>query len=191
MSRRGYSLTELLVVMSMSSVVFTVGVGLVHRVLHEQKFANRDNVMHRVAERLSSKLREDVHLATNADLIQSGDQGGQRLELNQPGQRTVTYTVRDNVLERASNGDSGPTHRDGYQFPDNYRLQFADVPGERVAFTAFAIPLAYLEPTNDKSRVDVIEDEVRRAVMHVEASVGRDHRFLNETRTLEPDKDTR
>lgn len=178
MSRRGYSLTELLIVMSMTSVVFTVGVGMVHRVLHEQKFAGRENVMHRVAERLSAKLREDVNRATAAEL-QPGDQGEQRLELNQSGPRIVTYTVRDNVLERASTGEGRPTHRDVFQFPDNYRLQFSDVPSERVAFTAFAIPQAYLKPANVDSRVDVNDGNVRRAVMHVEASVGRDYRFLN------------
>ena len=74
MSKRGYSLVELLVVMGMSGVVFTVGVGMVHRVMHEQKFADRDNAMHRVAERLSTRLREDIHLADRAELVQSGDE---------------------------------------------------------------------------------------------------------------------
>ena len=180
MSRRGYSLTELLVVMSMTSVVFTVGVGMVHRVLHQQKFAGRDNAMHRVAERLATKLREDVHRATAAELIESDDQGERSLELNLPGQRIVTYTVRDNLLERVSTGVNVASHRDAFQFPDNYRLQFADRPSERVAFTAFAIPQDYLEPASDESRPDGIERNVRRAVMHVEAAVGRDHRFLND-----------
>lgn len=183
MSKRGYSLIELLVVMSMTSVIFTIGVGLVHRVMHEQRFADRDNAMHRVAERLSTKLREDVHRATRAELIESGDQGEQRLELSQPGQRIVTYAARDNVLKRESTGDSGPTHRDDFQFPDNYRIQFSDVTRERVAFTAFAIPQAYLLAADDESRIHVFEGDVRRAVMRVEVSVGRDHRFLSATRT--------
>ena len=176
MSRRGYSLAELLVVMSMTGVVFTVGVGMVHRLLHQQKFASRDNAMQRVAERLSSTLREDVQRATGAEL-QSGEQGDQSLELNLPGQRITTYTVHQNVLERVAIAGGGPPHRDRFQFPANYRLQFSDVTSERVAFTAFAIPQAYL-PASGDSEVEVIDD-VRRAVMHVEASAGRDYRFLN------------
>ncbi len=177
MSRRGYSITELLVVMSMTSVVFTVGVGMVHRVMHEQKFAGRDNAMHRVAERLSTRLREDVHRATAAELINSGDQDEQSLKLS--GQRIVTYTVRKHGVERISTRDSGLTHRDTFQFPDNYRLEFSEGPSERVVFTAFALPQAYLETTSDESQRDMIEREVRRAVMLVEASVARDYRFLN------------
>ncbi len=183
MSRRGYILTELLVVMGMTSVVFSVAVGMIHRVMHEQKFTDRDNAMHRVAERLSTRLREDIHGADRAELVASGEEGEPRLVLYQPGERIVTYAVRDHVLERTSVPESGPTHHDSFRFPDNYRLQFFDVPGERVALTAFAIPQAYVATASGKSREPVFENEVRRAVMHVEASVGRDHRFLNETRT--------
>ena len=182
MSRRGHSLTELLVVMGMTSVVLTVGVGMVHRVMHEQKSADRDNAMHRVAERLSMKLREDVHLSDRAELILSGDEGEPSLVLNQPGEGIVTYAVRNNVLERTSTRKNEPTHRDSFQFPDNYRLEFYDVSAERVAFTAYAMPRAYLAKPNGESRGEQIESEVRRAVMHVEANVGRNHRFLNETR---------
>ena len=185
MSRRGYTLTELLVVMGMTSVIFTVGLGMVHRVMHEQKFADRDNVMHRVAERLSTRLREDVQLAIDAELSRSGDQGEQRLELSQPGQRIVTYTVRESALEREAKQRSEPTHRDSFEFPDNYRLEFFDVAAERVSFTAFAVPQAYLATSGDQSRGVVSESDVRRAVMHVEASVGRDHRFLTETKEAE------
>ena len=59
MTKKGYSLTELLVVMGMTSVILTVGVGMVHRVMREQKTAERDNAMHRVAQRLTTRLRND------------------------------------------------------------------------------------------------------------------------------------
>ncbi len=183
MTKRGYSLTELLVVMGMTNVVLLVGVGTVHRVMHEQKSADRDNAMQRVAERLSTRLREDVHLAARAELIELDEEGAQRLVLNQPGNRMVTYTVRDSDLERVATGESGPTHRDSFRFPDNYRLQFDDVPAERVSFTAYAIPAAYLATINVESRgMAETESTVRRAVMHVDAGLGRDHRFSSETR---------
>lgn len=185
MSRRGYTLAELLVVMGMTSVIFTVGVGIVHRVMHQQKFADRDNVMHRVAERVSTRLREDVNRAIGADLNRSGDQGEQRLELNQPDQRIVTYTVRESVLEREATRQSEPTHRDSFHFPDNYRLEFFDVATEQVTFTAYAIPQTYLATSGEESGGFVSESDVRRAVMRVEASVGRDHRFLTETKEAE------
>ena len=177
MSKRGFSLFELLVVTGMTSVVLTISVGMVHRLMHQQKFADRDNAMHRVAERLSTQLREDVHLADRAELIQPDDESGATLVLNQPGERTVTYTVRDHVLERASTRESEPTHRDSFRFPNNYRLQFFDVAAERVKFTAFAIAQAYSSSANGKTADEETGSDLRRAVMHVEASVGRDHRF--------------
>ena len=177
MSRRGYSLSELLIVTSMTGVVFSVAVGMVHRVLHEQKFAGRDNTMHRVAERLSTTLREDIHRATTAELIQPDGVDEQTLNLRMSGQRIVTYTLGQFEVKRISNVEGEPTHRDRFQFPDNYRLEFSEDAGERIVFTAFAIPYAYLHPTREESRRDVTESDVRRAVMLVAASVARDHRF--------------
>ena len=181
MSRRGFTLTELLVVMGMTGIILSIGVGMLHRVMHEQKFTDRENVMHRVAERLSTRLREDIHLADLAE-HQSGDEGEQRLVLSQPDVIIVTYVVLNNVLERTSTQEDKPTHRDRFQFPDNYRIEFFDDPEERVTFTVFAIPQAYLATASDKSQSVVSESDVRRAVMHIEASVGRDHRFLSETK---------
>jgi hypothetical protein len=143
----------------MTSAVLPVGVGMVHRVMREQQFADRDNAMHRVAERLSTKLREDAHLTDRAELIQSGDE--QRLVLNQSGERIVTYAVRDHVLEREATREGEPTHRDRFQFPDNYRLEFFDDPAEQVTLTAFAIPQAYLAMGSDKSGGVASESAVR------------------------------
>jgi prepilin-type N-terminal cleavage/methylation domain-containing protein len=177
MSKQGFTLTELLVVMGMTSVVLTVGVGMLHRVMHEQKVADRENAMHRVAERLSTKLREDVHLATNAELVQS-DEGAQ-LVLKQLDETTVTYLVRKNVLDRTSSRESKPTHRDRFEFPNDYQLEFSGDPAKRVSFTAFAVPQTYVATAGEESQSVVSENDVRRAVTQVEASVGRDHRFLS------------
>ena len=187
MNRQGFSLTELLVVMGMTSVILPIGVGIVHRLMHEQKSAERDNAMHRVAQRLSMQLREDVHRANRAELIQSEDRNEQELVLELPDERSVTYAVRGNVLLWTSVREGEPVHRDSYAFPDNYRLQFFDVSEQRVTFTAFALAQTHLATSHGKSSSDEsLSDESfsdgRRAVMHVEAAVGRDHRFLNETR---------
>jgi hypothetical protein len=168
--------------MGMSGVVFAVGVGLLHRLMHDQKLADRDNQMQRVTRRLSIKLREDIHLADRAELIPSDDEGGQILTLRQPSGAVVTYAVRDHVLERAAARESEPVHHDDFQFPEYYQLQFGDVPAEYVTFTAYAVDPARAVTGTDKSRGEV--SGVRRAVMRIEASVGRDHRFLSNTGKL-------
>jgi prepilin-type N-terminal cleavage/methylation domain-containing protein len=185
-SRRGYSLTELLVVMGLTSVVLTVGLGMVHRVMHEYRSADREIAMHRVAQRLSTTLRADVHLASRAKLIQAGDTGGQRLVLNQPGENVVTYAVRENVLERTSVREGEPTHRDSFRFAEDYRLQFFPVSDRRVTFTAFALPQMHRSMTNDESPAEELKNDDGRAVMQVDATVGRDHRFAKKGISKKP-----
>lgn len=187
MNRQGFSIAELLVVMGMTSVLLTVGVKLVHRLMHEQKAADRENAMHRVAQRLSTTLREDVHAANRAELGQPEDEDRQTLTLELPDERNVTYTVRNNVLERTSIRANETEHRDSYQFPENYRLQFFDVSEQRVKFTAFALPPEYLATVHRMSPLNEIDSDALRAVMHVDAPVGRDLRFLNESKdSIEP-----
>jgi prepilin-type N-terminal cleavage/methylation domain-containing protein len=182
MRKKGYSLTELLVVMGMTSVILTAGVGMVHRVMREQKAAERDNATHRVAQRLTTKLRDDVHYANRATLTESDDEGEQALVLHQTDERIVTYAAHKNEVRWTSIQEGEPTRRDSFRFPGNYRLQFSEVSGQRVTLTAFALPQAYLATADGTSNGAEIESEVRRAVMHVEAAVGRDHRFLIETK---------
>lgn len=190
MSRRGFTLTEMLVVMGLTSVVMTVGVGMLHRVMHQKRLADRDVVMHRVAERLSIKLREDVHRADRAELVVA-DEGEQQLVLKLPDESVVTYIVRQCTIDRVSTSKSEPAHRDRFQFPGNYRLEFSDVQARQVSFTAVALPQAYAATANNDSTGEnesegaVTQIDVRRPVMRIEASVGRDHRFLGATKDSE------
>jgi len=187
MSRRGYSLAEVLVVTGMTSVVLTIGLGMVRRVMHEQRAIERDNAMHRLAERLSTGLREDVGFATEAELVPAGDGNRARLVLNQPGERTVTYAADDNVIDRTSIREGEPIHHDSFRFPDNYVLEFDDVSAKHVRLTAFAFPHAYLAMADDEGCGEGIERDSRRVVMCVETAVGRDHRFLlNESKPSDP-----
>jgi hypothetical protein len=159
--------------------------------MHQQRSADRDVVMHRVAERLSIKLREDVHRADRAELVIADDE--QRLVLQQPDESVVTYVVRQYTMERISTPKSEPAHRDWFPFPDNYRLEFSDVSPRRVSLTAFALPQAYLATAStessgkktDETRAAVTQSGVRRPVMRIEASVGRNHRFMGATKDSE------
>jgi hypothetical protein len=170
--------------MGMTSVVLTVGLGMVHRVMHEYRSADRENDMHRVAQRLSTELRADIHFANRAKLMRAVDAGEQRLVLNQPGATVVTYVARENVLERTSTREGDPTHRDSFRFADNFRVQFFPMSDRRVTFTAFALPQMRLATADDESPSGELENDDRRAVMHVEATIGRDHRFSIRTRRI-------
>ena len=93
--------------------------------------------------------------------------------------------MHKNVLERISTGDNKHAHRDSFEFPDNYRLEFSSGPSGRVSLMAFAIPQEYIATAGDKSQSVVSETDVRRAVMRVEATLGRDRRFQRKTTETE------
>ena len=185
MSRRGYTLTELLVVMGMTSVIMTAGLGMVHRIMDAQRLAEHDQRAHLVAERLSRQLRQDVHFALEAELMPSGDRTGQILVLTHPDENVVEYVVHRNVLGRTSARSSESTHCDSFQFPEHSLLQFSDVSNEHVTFEAAIAPGKYLPIEGDAS-ADGRNEDVRRTLVHVKAAVGRDHRFQIEKKAARP-----
>lgn len=189
--RRAFTLTELIIVMGMASIVLSLAVGMIHRVMYEQKISERDNDLHRVAERFSPQLREDVHAAVNAELQpinelskdenqDEANQNEQVLVLHQRDKSTVTYIVHEHTVERLSARENEILHRNDYRFPQEHRFQF-EVEKSRVSFTGFAIPQVYLTTVNEETSSVVNESDVRRAVIKIEATVGRDYRFLSET----------
>ena len=183
MRKKGYTLAELLVVMGMTSVVMSIGLGMIHRVMREKTSVAQANAVQRVAQHLSTILRGDVHHSNGAELLSAGDDGEQKLVLSQPEETVVTYVVLRNEIRRTViQKNERPHHHDSFRFPENCRLQFRDASDRRVTFAVFEHPHTRLVNTNDTTDRPGIESNLRRTVMHVEASVGRDHRFLIESR---------
>lgn len=185
MSRRGYTLTELLVVMGMTSVIMTAALGMVHHIIDAQKMAEHDQLTHLVAVRLTTQLRRDVYFALEAELIPFGDGAEQKLVLTHPDEKVVEYVVHRNVLQRTTARSSEITHRDSFQFPEHSLLQFSDVSNDHVTFEASTSPPEYLSIDDDASSEGRNEDALR-TVVHVKAAVRRDHRFQIEKKESQP-----
>jgi hypothetical protein len=106
--RRGASLVELLVVISLLSAV-TLFVGrMLYGLFRAERASARDLVRERRVAELAVQFREDVHLA---DVVMVAGQG-LRLECTGPADRQVVYTVSADLVQREA-----PSHRESYRLP--------------------------------------------------------------------------
>src|SRR5690348_5950555 len=90
--RRGYLLTELLVVIGVSSVLAAVGVGLLATLLGVERVGRRHFEVTNTLARLSKQFRRDAAAAEGASVADE-NVGGRtsRLRLQLAADRTVTY----------------------------------------------------------------------------------------------------
>ncbi len=182
--RRAVSLAEVLVVLSLSSAILPVGIGLIHRVMNEQTRARNDQDMHRVAERLTRQFRQDIHRTTQ--VANQDDTAGRTdaLQLQLPDQDTVAYAVLENVVTRTHtcNGDAA-IHREEYSFSSDCEIKFQENSApHRVLLTVRENAVI----ANPAPSAGPAEQSVEpRVLVHIDAVVGRDHRFDTNALSIE------
>jgi type II secretory pathway component PulJ len=112
--RRGASLVELLVVISLlSTVLVFVGQMLIGLARVEQA-ALRDTFLEQRLADLAVQFRDDVHRAENAAVIEQGS----KLELRGPRDRQATYAVSPSGLERVERTAGAVMRREAYRLPE-------------------------------------------------------------------------
>ena len=112
MNRRGASLVELLAVITATSVVLTIGAGLIHRALGLQA-ASRHHLEHdRTALALGRRFRADVHAARALD----GTAAGQRLlRITTARGEAIDYLATPAGLRRLATADGSRATREDYR----------------------------------------------------------------------------
>lgn len=143
-ARRGASLVELLAVMTATSVVMTVGVGLVHRTLRLQSHTRHDLEHDHTALALGRHVRADVREATAAVT----DDPAALLVLRSAAGAEVRYRVTPRGLERVATTTGGGTRREDYELP---RLRWRATCAGRLVTLAGTGP----EPPQRPLRVEV------------------------------------
>ena len=102
-NHRGYSLVELLVTMSVSTVLLGLATGVIHRTMRAESISQDRADLHRVALRLSTALRQDIHRASAA-LPLDADNDQPKLELEIPGGSKILYSVEERQSAASTNG---------------------------------------------------------------------------------------
>ncbi|QDT00791.1 PulJ/GspJ family protein [Adhaeretor mobilis] len=174
---RGFTLVELLISISVGSVLLGLAINMVSRTMRVESGTRTQSQVERTALRLSRQFRSDVHQATSITFIvqqtQLASKQAPTLQLEVPGQGPITYQVQPAGLIRLQQRMDAKTqqnqaYHDLYAFPQDYQVQFTEL-----AEPARAV-LTLLKETH----LVGVPPQVR---LHVEAVLGR---FLgNDTTT--------
>jgi hypothetical protein len=170
-SRRGVSLTELLLLMSSYTMILTMCAVLLHRVMRVQIESRSIVDAERTSERLGHQFRQDIHQATKADVNGTKLKSDVFLQLQLPDNQAIEYSrVKGSVLRTVSR-DGRIGAREEFAFEPSCKLAVRqDESPKRIVLS---ITSAALEPTSDKAE----QLQSYKAVpvgLHVEASLGRD-----------------
>jgi type II secretory pathway pseudopilin PulG len=120
--RGGFTLIEVVVLMSIVALLMTLGGGMLRRLLAADRQMVRALETARQVDRLSSRLRGDVQLGTLAE----GDIQNlpSRLILRMADGRRIDYTVTDHRLIREVFEGENRQVRDSFAFPAKTGLEF-------------------------------------------------------------------
>lgn len=108
MNRRGKSLVELLVVISMLGAILGTTGTIIHRLMRAERAVENDLQRNRTITALAEQFRSDAHAATRAEVTDDGH--GLTLTLSTA---TVTYSLSPHGVRRSSQiADYGPQQQE-------------------------------------------------------------------------------
>ena len=168
--RSGYSLVEMLVAISISSVLASVALGLIGALIRADHSGRRHLHETQSLARLAGQFRADVALAEEA----LPADGAARLELRLPGGRAVEYATEPGRATREERLGGERRQREQFSVPEEARLTFEIGPDRRTALATAS--LAAASEAGAAAGAKVARDGWR-----VEAIVGRALRFAQKT----------
>ncbi len=122
--RRGFTLVEMLAVISVSSVLLVIATGAVHRAMRlEHRWADQADV-NRVLTRLARDFRADVHRCRQASLNEDS------LVLTALAGEVVTYEVTATEIIRDAQAPAKGRQREFYRLPADCLANFLIEAGE-------------------------------------------------------------
>lgn len=107
--RRGFTLLELLIAMSIATVILGINVGWIY---HTMKFASvtkQQQQHHQNLTRLAWELRDDVHASKSISMV-----GEDQLVLTSEGGSQATYTISETEVLVEKRGDQPMVRRERF-----------------------------------------------------------------------------
>ncbi|RPI82423.1 MAG: hypothetical protein EHM42_09485 [Planctomycetaceae bacterium] len=120
--RTGISLTELMVVIALSSLLMSVSAMLIQELLRADRSLTRAAQTSAHLLRLESLFRDDARRAITANAVNENAEST-ALELVQPDGRKVVYRSQSHVLRREVFAGEAREHFDRFVFPVASRVQ--------------------------------------------------------------------
>ena len=125
--RTGFTLVELMVVISILSIVTTLGITTITWLYSiEQTTEDRADTSANWS-RLEQDFRNDVHAATKAELVPPSESGSLELRLEQPSETMVVYRATEEQVVREVKQSFATVARQNYHLP-NGTVRFSQDP---------------------------------------------------------------
>jgi prepilin-type N-terminal cleavage/methylation domain-containing protein len=155
--RRGYSLIELVVVMTIATVIVGLAAAMLHLLLRTER--NGRQQMHRSAAlaRLADQFRTDVHAAARQPVPDDANPSCWTFEME--AGRNVQYRAQAGQIERVETLGGQIERRESYALPPDATVLIATPVNSKLAVATLIVR----EPPNREIRIA--------------AALGKDHRF--------------
>lgn len=160
MLRRGYLLIEMLIVLTVGSVLMGVAVGVLHLLLRTEQTGRNRAPQATIVARLAEQFRNDANDAVR----QVSDAGKSQWQFVLPDNRVVTYQTQSNAVEWSESAVEKTVRRESYVLPSDWSAA--------IAMHDTAKPPQATLVISERSGIDKAEREVR-----IKAVLGRNHRF--------------
>ena len=178
-NRRGVSIIEVMVVISIAVLMLGAGISLLHLLLRVERDGVKDVWYGRSLARLSEAWRKDVRGAGDGR-VEDGE--SRQAVLSRPDGAVVTYSSKGHVISRVAQRGDTVEQRDAFHFPDGSTFRF-EIDGDprfaRVVIRRPALPQkgASAERTGDSESANVAAEKPSGRKTTVEALLSRDLRY--------------
>ena len=170
--RRGFTLIELMVVIAIISVIFSLVGAVFQRLFLSEQSAMRAALDEQTVSRLADQFRRDIHAATFAeiDTQREGATGSLGLfEANRDQPAIVYVVLTDEVIREQRAADATVSHREVFRLPE-CRISFATQVAEaEVSFISLSIARQHSTITPQPQATRPYR------TLAVEAALGRDN----------------
>jgi prepilin-type N-terminal cleavage/methylation domain-containing protein len=174
-TRRAVTLVEIMVVLSVASVVMGVAITMLHLLLRSERDHARAIRTTITLSRLTETFRADSHASETPTRVVS-DAGAEGLILAGASGREVAYSAKEHVIQRVESASGVEEHRDLFHFPPGSKIRFELEESPPIARVVIDVASPRPESNPEQS-----SRGARRRTFSIEAVVGRDQRFARRT----------
>ena len=133
MKRRGSTLVEMMVVVTLMGLVLTISSALITGLFRMQRLLQADREQEQRLQRIDIRLRDDAHAARALNLPQTTV-----CELSQ-GKQTIRYEILPEEIRRERQLSGKIVHRDSFLLPPHCRADFSRVASSRQTLVKLTI----------------------------------------------------